>query len=133
MRKAALAAAPRTRRAIVHYRVRRVGSAHGTVRLFLGEIRSTELHKLLLSRKAAQVSRLRQDRRQQRSARSGDAPQPSVVLIPREKFVSVSHIVLGTDYPLGGRSTTQVDKGLVDNGGFSESGLQVKLRPTGAS
>jgi len=41
-----------------------------------------------------------------------------------KKLVPVSHILFGTDYPLGGGSAAQVAKGLADNGGFSESEMQ---------
>jgi predicted TIM-barrel fold metal-dependent hydrolase len=41
-----------------------------------------------------------------------------------KKLVPVSHILFGTDYPLGGGSAAQVAKGLADNGGFSESELR---------
>ena len=41
-----------------------------------------------------------------------------------KKLVPTSHILFGTDYPLGGGSAAAVAKGLVDNGGFSESELR---------
>ena len=41
-----------------------------------------------------------------------------------KKLVPVSHIVFGTDYPLGGGSAAQVAKGLGDNGGFTEVEMQ---------
>ena len=41
-----------------------------------------------------------------------------------KKLVPVSHIVFGTDYPLGGGSAAQVAKGLADNGGFTEAEMQ---------
>jgi len=41
-----------------------------------------------------------------------------------KKMVPVSHIVFGTDYPLGGGSAAQVAKGLADNGGFTEAEMQ---------
>ena len=41
-----------------------------------------------------------------------------------KKLVPVSHILFGTDYPLGGGSAAQVAKGLADNGGFSESEIR---------
>ncbi len=41
-----------------------------------------------------------------------------------KKLVPVSHILFGTDYPLGGGSAAQVAKGVVDNGGFSETELR---------
>jgi 6-methylsalicylate decarboxylase len=41
-----------------------------------------------------------------------------------KKLVPVSHIVFGTDYPLGGGSAAQVAKGLADNGGFTESEMR---------
>ena len=41
-----------------------------------------------------------------------------------KKLVPVSHILFGTDYPLGGGSAAQVAKGLADNGGFTESELR---------
>jgi predicted TIM-barrel fold metal-dependent hydrolase len=41
-----------------------------------------------------------------------------------KKLVPASHILFGTDFPLGGGSITAVTKGLVDNGGFSESELR---------
>jgi predicted TIM-barrel fold metal-dependent hydrolase len=40
-----------------------------------------------------------------------------------KKLVPVSHILFGTDYPLGGGSSVAVAKGLIDNGGFSASEL----------
>jgi len=41
-----------------------------------------------------------------------------------KKLVPVSHIVFGTDYPLGNGAAAVVAKGLVDNGGFSASELR---------
>ena len=41
-----------------------------------------------------------------------------------KKLVPVSHILFGTDYPLGGGSAAQVAKGLADNGGFTEAEMQ---------
>ncbi len=41
-----------------------------------------------------------------------------------KKLVPPSHILFGTDFPLGGGSGTVVAKGLIDNGGFSESELR---------
>ena len=41
-----------------------------------------------------------------------------------KKLVPVSHIVFGTDYPLGNGSAAVVAKGLLDNGGFSASELR---------
>jgi predicted TIM-barrel fold metal-dependent hydrolase len=41
-----------------------------------------------------------------------------------KKMVPASHILFGTDYPLGGGSAAIVAKGLMDNGGFSESELR---------
>ena len=41
-----------------------------------------------------------------------------------KKLVPVSHIVFGTDYPLGGGSAAQVAKGLADNGGFTEAEMR---------
>jgi predicted TIM-barrel fold metal-dependent hydrolase len=41
-----------------------------------------------------------------------------------KKLVPVSHILFGTDYPLGGGSAAQVAKGLADNGGFTESEMR---------
>jgi predicted TIM-barrel fold metal-dependent hydrolase len=41
-----------------------------------------------------------------------------------KKLVPASHIFFGTDFPLGGGSTLAVSKGLIDNGGFSESELR---------
>jgi len=40
-----------------------------------------------------------------------------------KKLVPPSHILFGTDFPLGGGSGAAVAKGLIDNGGFSESEL----------
>jgi predicted TIM-barrel fold metal-dependent hydrolase len=40
------------------------------------------------------------------------------------KLVPPSHILFGTDFPLGGGSTLAVSKGLINNGGFSESELR---------
>jgi len=41
-----------------------------------------------------------------------------------KKLVPASHILFGTDFPLGGGSGAAVSKGLIDNGGFSESELR---------
>lgn len=41
-----------------------------------------------------------------------------------KKLVPASHILFGTDFPLGGGSGQAVSKGLIDNGGFSESELR---------
>jgi predicted TIM-barrel fold metal-dependent hydrolase len=41
-----------------------------------------------------------------------------------KKLVPVSHIVFGTDFPLGGGTAAAVGKGLMDNGGFSASELR---------
>ena len=41
-----------------------------------------------------------------------------------KKLVPPSHILFGTDFPLGGGSGAVVAKGLMDNGGFSESELR---------
>ena len=41
-----------------------------------------------------------------------------------KKLVPASHIVFGTDFPLGGGSGLAVSKGLIDNGNFSESELR---------
>jgi len=41
-----------------------------------------------------------------------------------KKLVPASHILFGTDFPLGGGSSLAVSKGLTDNGGFSESELR---------
>jgi 6-methylsalicylate decarboxylase len=41
-----------------------------------------------------------------------------------KKLVPSSHILFGTDFPLGGGSGLAVSKGLIDNGGFSESELR---------
>ena len=41
-----------------------------------------------------------------------------------KKFVPASHILFGTDYPLGGGSAAIVAKGLMDNGGFTESEMR---------
>jgi predicted TIM-barrel fold metal-dependent hydrolase len=41
-----------------------------------------------------------------------------------KKLVPTSHILFGTDFPLGGGSAAAVSKGLIDNGGFSESELR---------
>ncbi len=41
-----------------------------------------------------------------------------------KKFVPISQILFGTDYPLGGGSAAIVAKGLLDNGGFSASELR---------
>jgi predicted TIM-barrel fold metal-dependent hydrolase len=41
-----------------------------------------------------------------------------------KKLVPTSHILFGTDFPLGGGQVAAVSKGLIDNGGFSESELR---------
>jgi predicted TIM-barrel fold metal-dependent hydrolase len=41
-----------------------------------------------------------------------------------KKLVPASHILFGTDFPLGGGSGAAVSKGLIENGGFSESELR---------
>jgi predicted TIM-barrel fold metal-dependent hydrolase len=41
-----------------------------------------------------------------------------------KKLVPPSHILFGTDFPLGGGSALAVSKGLVDNGGFTEGELR---------
>jgi predicted TIM-barrel fold metal-dependent hydrolase len=41
-----------------------------------------------------------------------------------KKLVPASHILFGTDFPLGGGSGAAVSKGLIDNGGFSENELR---------
>jgi len=41
-----------------------------------------------------------------------------------KKLVPASHIVFGTDFPLGGGSSLAVSKGLMDNGGFSDGELR---------
>ncbi len=41
-----------------------------------------------------------------------------------KKLVPASHIVFGTDFPLGGGSGLAVSQGLIDNGRFSESELR---------
>jgi 6-methylsalicylate decarboxylase len=41
-----------------------------------------------------------------------------------KKMVPASHILFGTDYPLGGGSAEIVAKGLMDNGGFTASELR---------
>jgi predicted TIM-barrel fold metal-dependent hydrolase len=41
-----------------------------------------------------------------------------------KKLVPTSHILFGTDFPLGGGQVAGVAKGLIDNGGFSESELR---------
>ncbi|HET6145498.1 MAG TPA: amidohydrolase family protein [Candidatus Acidoferrales bacterium] len=40
-----------------------------------------------------------------------------------KKLVPASHILFGTDFPLGGGSGAAVSKGLMENGGFSEEEL----------
>jgi predicted TIM-barrel fold metal-dependent hydrolase len=40
------------------------------------------------------------------------------------KFVPVSQILFGTDYPLGGGSAAIVSKGLIANGGFTATELR---------
>jgi predicted TIM-barrel fold metal-dependent hydrolase len=41
-----------------------------------------------------------------------------------KKLVPTSHILFGSDFPLGGGSVATVAKGLIDNGGFTESELR---------
>ena len=41
-----------------------------------------------------------------------------------KKLVPASHIVFGTDFPLGGGTAAAVAKGLADNGGFTEGELR---------
>jgi 6-methylsalicylate decarboxylase len=41
-----------------------------------------------------------------------------------KKLVPASHILFGTDFPLGGGSGAAVSKGLIENGGFSEGELR---------
>jgi predicted TIM-barrel fold metal-dependent hydrolase len=41
-----------------------------------------------------------------------------------KKLVPASHILFGTDFPLGGGSAAAVSKGLIDNGGFSDAELR---------
>jgi predicted TIM-barrel fold metal-dependent hydrolase len=41
-----------------------------------------------------------------------------------KKLVPASHILFGTDFPLGGGSGLAVSKGLIDNGGFTDSELR---------
>jgi 6-methylsalicylate decarboxylase len=41
-----------------------------------------------------------------------------------KRLVPTSHIVFGTDFPLGGGQVAAVSKGLIDNGGFTESELR---------
>jgi predicted TIM-barrel fold metal-dependent hydrolase len=41
-----------------------------------------------------------------------------------KKLVPTSHILFGTDFPLGGGQVAAVSKGLIDNGGFTESELR---------
>lgn len=41
-----------------------------------------------------------------------------------KRLVPTSHILFGTDYPLGGGSGLAVSKGLMDNGGFTEGELR---------
>src|SRR5581483_2281165 len=41
-----------------------------------------------------------------------------------KKLIPVSHILFGTDYPLGGGSADIVAKGLIDNGEFTASELR---------
>jgi predicted TIM-barrel fold metal-dependent hydrolase len=42
-----------------------------------------------------------------------------------KKMVPISHIVFGTDYPLGNGSAKAVAKGLADNGGFTEAEMKM--------
>jgi len=41
-----------------------------------------------------------------------------------KKLVPTSHILFGTDFPLGGGQVAAVSKGLIENGGFSEAELR---------
>jgi predicted TIM-barrel fold metal-dependent hydrolase len=41
-----------------------------------------------------------------------------------KKMVPASHILFGTDYPLGGGSAAIVAKGLMENGGFTQSDMR---------
>ena len=41
-----------------------------------------------------------------------------------KKLVPVSHILFGTDFPLGGGTAAAVGKGLMDNGGFTSAELR---------
>ena len=41
-----------------------------------------------------------------------------------KKLVPASHILFGTDFPLGGGQMGAVNKGLIENGGFSEAELR---------
>jgi predicted TIM-barrel fold metal-dependent hydrolase len=41
-----------------------------------------------------------------------------------KKLVPTSHILFGTDFPLGGGQVAAVSKGLIDKGGFSDSELR---------
>jgi len=50
-----------------------------------------------------------------------------------KKMVPVSHIVFGTDYPLGGGSAKLVAKGLAENGGFTEAEMKMIDRDNAVS
>src|SRR5215469_847586 len=50
-----------------------------------------------------------------------------------KKLVPTSHILFGTDFPLGGGSAVAVSKGVIDNGGFSEGELHAIDRDNAAA